>query len=70
VVAKIHRGEIMSYKILGDKLYMAYLILQQAENYAKENYPEDPHICKDMNDLKNHCGDCMRGIGYSEPKVG
>jgi hypothetical protein len=59
----------MSYKILGDKLYMAYLILQQTENYAKDEYADDQHLCKSLNDLKNACGDRMRAIGYKEPEV-
>lgn len=59
----------MGYRLLGDKLYTCYLILQQIENYTKENYSEDNHLCNDCYNLREHCGSVMRSIGYSEPKV-
>lgn len=57
----------MSYKFLGDELCSCYLILQRAENYARENYADDPKLIEDIRKVKMHCGDQMRAIGYTTP---
>lgn len=57
----------MSYKFLGDELCSCYLMLQRAENYAKDNYPDDPKLIADIRGVKMHCGDQMRAIGYIPP---